>query len=98
MGRCVRTYRLEGGRLALARRAVIHSHATVGGADGVVDHDGHALVRAVLGRLVVDVGGPVVGEVLLEGAAGALCDLGDVGHGHGRVEGILGTLCQRTVS
>lgn len=72
-------------------RGVVHRYARVGGANLVIDHLGHALVRAVA-RLEVDVGRPVVGEILGEGARGAGGDLGDVGvgaGGHGRVECVL---------
>ena len=47
--------------------------------------------------LEIDGGGPVVGKVLIELAAGAARDLGDVGHSHGGVEGILGEVSTHTV-
>ena len=65
--------------MPLSWAAVVHGHAPVGSPDGVVDHDGHALVGAVLGRLVVYVRRPVVGKVLVEGAAGAGGYFGDIG-------------------
>jgi len=47
--------------------------------------------------LEIDGGGPVIGQILIELAAGAARNLGDVGHGHGGVEGVLGEVSTRTV-
>jgi len=83
-------HRLEGGNLLVAVRVkvllgVVDGHASV---DAVgerrVLHDGHALVRAV-GVLEEHDGGPVVGEVLGEGARRAAGLVRDVAL-HGRVE------------
>ncbi len=84
----VEAYRLEGGHCIWTRGSVVHSNAAVRGADLVVDHLWHALEGAVAGS-EVDVGCPVVGQILVEGARGAGCQLGNVGHGHRGVEAVL---------
>lgn len=86
----VQAYRLEGSHpgLTVVRGDVVHSHAALA-LQPQVNHLGHALEAAVLGA-EVDVGGPVVGEVLAERAGGAGRPLdGVVFHGsHGGVERI----------
>jgi len=52
-----------------------------------IRHLRNTLVAAV-GSPKVDVGGPVVRKIIGRVAGGAGGDLGDVGHGHGDVEGI----------
>jgi len=74
-------HRLEGSHRVRTGGGVVHGDAGVGGADGVVDHLRYALEGAVASP-EVDVGGPVVGEILVKGAGGAAGELGDVGHGH----------------
>lgn len=85
---------LEGRHGLGTGRRVVDGDAGVGGADLAVDHLRDALVGAVAGA-EVDVGGPVVGEVLGKTAGGAGGEFGDVGvgaGGHGGVEGVLGGL------
>lgn len=81
-------YWLKGRDGVGARRGVVHGDARVGVADDVVDHLWHALEAAVAGA-EVDVSGPVVGQVLIEGARRARSQLRNVGRGHRGVEGIL---------
>jgi hypothetical protein len=82
------TYRLEGCYGVGTGGGVVHGDAAVGVADNVVDHLGNPLKAAVT-RAEVDVGGPVVGQVLVEGARSAARQLGDVFQGHRGVEGVL---------
>lgn len=68
--------------------SIVDCDARVGGTDGVVDHLRDALEAAVA-CLEVDICGPVVGKVLVEGAGRAGTEFSNVGDGHTRVEGIL---------
>ena len=87
------TYRLEGSHSVGTRCGVVHGDAAVGVSDNVVDHLRNPL-KAAVARTEVDVGGPVVGQVLVEGARGAACQLGDVFHRHRGVESVLWALAR----
>ncbi len=89
----VKTHRLEGGDLAGLGRHVVDEGAALGlGAEAVAELVGraalgHALEGAIA-CLEVQVGGPVVGEVLGELARGASGAVRNVARGHGGVEGV----------
>jgi hypothetical protein len=87
------TYRLKGSYSVGARGGVVHGDAAVGVADNVVDHLGNPL-KAAVPCAEVHVGGPVVGQVLVEGARSAARQLRDVFHGHRSIEGVLWPLAR----
>jgi len=87
------THWLEGGNLTRLGRDVVDEDTTLGlGAEPVVELEGGAALGdtlvAAVASLEVEVGGPVVGEVIGEGACGAGGVFGNVVGGHGDVEGV----------
>lgn len=89
------TYRLESSCLLGPGGGIIDGDAALSAVHALVGHGLDALVGAVPG-LEVDGGRPVVGQVLVELAAGAAGEVCDVGDRHGGVECVLGTLSARS--
>ena len=87
------TCRLEGRRLgSVIRRGVVDRDTALGAVEVPVG-DLRDAGKGAVARLEVHVGGPVVGQILVEGAARAGRELRDVGLRDGGVEGIL-FLCE----
>jgi len=78
----------EGRGCVWAGRGVVDGDAGVVALVELVCDLGDALVAAVAGA-EVEVCGPVVGEVFVEEAGRAGCELGNVAHGHGGLERVL---------
>ena len=83
------TYRLKRSNCIWPRCSIIYRDTAVRWAYGLIDHLWDTLVGTVA-CAEVDIGGPVVGEVLVEGAGGAGGEFGDICDGHASVEGVLG--------
>jgi hypothetical protein len=87
------SYRFESSDLSRLGRNIVHQHTTINlGAEGITKLVGStelldALVSPVL-SLEVQVGSPVVGEVLAESAGSARCGARYIAGGHGGVEAV----------